>query len=121
MEHVKAIAIKLVVHLIWGWVALSLLFDVPAGDALITAAIVAVLIYVVGDLVILRKGGNMPATLVDAGSAFLVAWFYLDFVVDVDADVLIASLVFALGVAVFEWFFHGWLLNNVVPDERSTK
>ena len=81
MNHVKAIAIKLVAHLVLGWVVLSLIFEAPAGDALIAAAIVAILIYVVGDF-------------------------------------LVASFVFAIGVGLFEYFFHNWLLGNVIPDER---
>ncbi|WP_161878188.1 DUF2512 family protein [Alkalibacterium sp. MB6] len=116
MNHVKAIAIKLVAHLVLGWVVLSLIFEAPAGDALIAAAIVAILIYVVGDLLVLRKAGNIPATLLDAGTAFLVTWLYLNSMND--GDFLVASFVFAIGVGLFEYFFHNWLLGNVIPDER---
>lgn len=120
MEHVKAMGIKLVVHLLWAWILFSLIFDFTVTNALVTAVIVAVLIYVVGDLVVLRKWGNVPATLLDAGSAFLVAWMYL--ATTSDEETLVPSLLFALGVAVFEWFFHEWLLkSNVIPDERSTR
>lgn len=120
MEHVKAMAIKLAVHLLWAWIAFSLIFDIPVVDALITAVIIAILIYIVGDLIVLRKWGNVPATLLDAGSAFLIAWLYLG--MSTDEETLIPSLVFAVGAAVFEWFFHDWLLKSgIVPDERSTR
>lgn len=119
MEHVKAMAIKLVAHILLAIVIFTLLFDAPWDQAAIAAVIVAVAIYILGDLIILRKIGNVVATIADAGSAFLIAWLYLN--ATLDGDFLVASLIFGVLAGVFEWFFHSWLLNNVVPDERSMK
>lgn len=120
MQHVKAVGVKLVAHIVLALVILTLLFDIDATHSIIIALIVGVGIYILGDLIILRKIGNIVATVADAGSAFLITWLYLN--TTVDGDWLIASLVFGLLVGVFEWFFHGWLLKqNVVPDERSMK
>lgn len=120
MNHVKAIAIKTVVIVLISWIVLSLFFDVPHDQSIITGVIISIIIYVIGDLLVLRKIGNVVATIVDMGGAFLIAWLYLSAMVD--GDYLLGSLVVAVLVAVFEWFFHDWLLNNhVVLDERKMK
>lgn len=118
MGHVKALAIKIIVHLLAGWIIFSLIFNLPVGAALISSLIVAILIYVVGDLLILRKIGNVAATVVDAGTALAVVWIYFGTTMSSN-NFFLESLVFALVIGVFEWFFHKWLLNNVIPDERS--
>lgn len=73
-----------------------------------------------GDLVVLRKIGNIVATIADMGGAFLVSWLYLSAVLD--GEFLVESLIVAVIVGIFEWFFHDWLLSNhIIPDERSMK
>jgi hypothetical protein len=120
MKHVKAIAIKTVVIALLSWIVLSAFGEVPHAQSLITGVLISLVIYIVGDLLVLRKIGNVVATIADMGGAFLVAWLYLGAMVE--GDFLMESLIVAVLVAVFEWFFHGWLLNNhVVPDERSMK
>ncbi|WP_459769953.1 DUF2512 family protein [Alkalibacterium sp. s-m-28] len=57
-----------------------------------------------GGLVILKNSGNMVATFVDAGAAFVISVAYLTAMTDGEA--IVASFVFALGVALFETFFH---------------
>ncbi|GAB2318849.1 hypothetical protein IRB23SM22_11070 [Alkalibacterium sp. s-m-22] len=46
----------------------------------------------------------MVATFVDAGAAFVISVAYLTAMTDGEA--IVASFVFALGVALFETFFH---------------
>ena len=109
--------------MIWAivWIVLTGLYDVSFLDSTIVGVIIVALIYVVGDLVILRKIGNVVATIVDSGSAAVVLWIYLtsmDYTNDLWMKVLIPALLIGVG----EWFFHKWLLNNdVVPDERKMK
>ena len=119
IAHLKALAIKIGVYVIFGFMILGLIFVAPLGQALLAAVLVALINYVMGDMVILRKGGNVPALIVDAITAFAFTWVYLN--VMGEGDFLVAGFVFAIAVGIFEWFFHGWVLNNVVPDERSVK
>lgn len=119
IAHIKALAIKIGVYVIFGFMILGLIFVAPLGQTLLAAVLVALINYVMGDMVILRNSGNGPALIVDAITAFAFTWVYLN--VMVEGDFLVAGFVFAIAVGIFEWFFHGWLLNNVIPDERSMK
>lgn len=76
-------------------------------------------IYVLGDLVILRKIGNVAATIADSGAAALVLYFYLTSMNYTD-DLWMKVLIPAALIGVAEWFFHKWLLKEgIVPDERK--
>lgn len=119
-KPVKAMAIKTLVLVLLSWVTLSLFSDAPHEQSIITGVLISVAIYVLGDLIVLRKIGNVMATIADMGGAFLISWLYLNAMTD--SDFLVESLILSVLVAVFEWFFHEWLLKNrVIPDERSMK
>lgn len=119
MKHVKTLVVKAIV--IWAilWVVLTGFYDVSFLDSTIVGVIIVVMIYVLGDLLILRKIGNVVATIVDAGSAGVILWLYLYFMNDT-ADIWMKVLIPAVLIGLFEWFFHKWLLKEgVVPDERK--
>lgn len=119
MEHVKALAIKAI--MIWAilWIVLTGIYDVSFMDSTIVGVIIVVLLYVLGDLFILRKMGNVAATIADSGVAAVILWIYLttmDYTTDLWMKVLIPAILIGGG----EWFFHKWLLNQgIVPDERK--
>lgn len=107
MKHVKAIAIILI-----AWIILSLLWNIPIMDAVIGGVIVSVMIYVIGDLLVLRKIGNIIATVVDMGDLYL----------SLGERYFLERLVASAGIAAFECFFPSWLLKkHIVPDECSMK
>ena len=100
MKHVKALVVKAI--MIWAilWVVLTGLYGVSFMDSTIVGVIIVVMIYVLGDLLILRKVGNIAATIADAGSAVVILWLYLYFMndtVDIWMKVLIPALL--IGVA----------------------
>ena len=100
MKHVKALVVKAI--MIWAilWVVLTGLYGVSFMDSTIVGVIIVVMIYVLGDLLILRKVGNIAATIADAGSAAVILWLYLYFMndtVDIWMKVLIPALL--IGVA----------------------
>lgn len=104
MKHVKALVVKAI--MIWAilWVVLTGLYGVSFMDSTIVGVIIVVMIYVLGDLLILRKVGNIAATIADAGSAavILALSIFMNDTVDIWMKVLIPALL--IGVA--EWFFH---------------
>lgn len=118
IAHIKALAIKIGLYIVFGFIILGIIFVAPLGQALLAAVLVAIINYLMGDLVILRNSGNGPALIVDAITAFAFTWVYLNIMAE--GDFLVAGFVFAVAVGIFEWFFHGWLLNNVLSDNRST-
>ena len=63
MKHVKALIVKAI--MIWAilWIVLTGLYGVSFMDSTIVGVIIVVMIYVLGDLLILRKVGNIAATI----------------------------------------------------------
>lgn len=115
----KALSIKVGVYVIFSFIILGLIFVAPLSQALLAAVIVAILNYVIGDLVILRKTGNVPATVIDFITPFIFTWIYLNIMAE--GDFLVAAFVFAIAVGTFEGFLHGWLLNNFLVNGRSMR
>lgn len=121
MKHLKALVVKAL--MIWAilWIVLSGIYDVSFMDSTIVGVIIVVMIYVLGDLVILRKIGNIAATIADAGAAALILWLYLTYM-DYINDIWMLVLIPAVLIGAAEWFFHIWLLKaDIVPDERKIK
>ena len=121
MKHLKALVVKAL--FIWAilWIALTGIYNVSFMDSTIVGVIIVVMIYVLGDLVILRKIGNIAATIADAGASVLILWLYLTSM-NYTTDLWMMVLVPAVLIGLAEWFFHKWLLKeNIVPDERTMK
>lgn len=121
MKHLKALVVKAL--FIWAilWITLTGIYDVSFMDSTIVGVIIVVMIYVLGDLVILRKIGNFAATIADAGAAALILWLYLTSM-NYATDLWMMVLIPAVLIGLAEWFFHKWLLKeNIVPDERTMK
>lgn len=121
MNHVKALAVKAI--MIWAilWIVLTGRYDVSFLDSTIVGVIIVVLLYVLGDLVILRKIGNGAATLADSGAAAVILWIYLTSMNNT-TDLWMKVLISAILIGGGEWFFHKWLLKqDIVPDERKMK
>ncbi|MCC5894533.1 MAG: DUF2512 family protein [Alkalibacterium sp.] len=116
MKHVKALALKLIALIVLSFIVLYIIFELPFNAVFITAVITSVVIYVLGDLVVLKSGGNFVAVLVDAGTTFALSWIYLASVTD--EEVIVASFVFAVAVGLFESLFHYWLLSSGFTEER---
>ena|SRR5699024_561053 len=119
VKHVKAILIKTVALSLICWIVLTMFNEISTMHSIIAACIVSLVIYVMGDLVILRKFGNFAATLADMGTAFLILWIYLT-VVGYDS-VIIESFLATFLIGIFEVGFHRYLFSaGVVPkDERA--
>lgn len=89
-------------------------------QTVITGLVLIALSYVVGDLWILPKYGNLLAVAADFGLAALVLWameralphFRLS-----SAGLFIIALVLAVG----EWLFHRYLLSTRVSQKRLEK
>lgn len=106
---------KLAVHGIMITSLLVLLSDASLVGALFTALGIWITAYAIGDLLILPSMGNKVATLADAGLVFLMLWLIggaagwtLSF-----TDMLMITVL----AAIFEYFFHIWLLR----DDGSVK
>ena len=129
MNHVKALLIKFVMITVVLGIVLSVGFDFPFGDMLLISFVLTLVAYVMGDLFIFRKTGdsssqtnrNIIATVSDGILAFLVIWIMGSQLIPNSNNIVIASLISTLVIAVGEWFFHKYLDANVFPEKTNIK
>ena len=116
MKHVKALAIKFVSSLVLLSLILGLLFDMAFSNIFLITLVLGVAAYLIGDLLILPRTNNTVATIADFGLAFLIIWFMSENLTYGDNHFSM-SLIAALGVALFEYMFHKYVANNVLPNK----
>ncbi len=87
------------------------------SQTLITALVLVILSYVIGDLWILPKFGNVAAVIADFGIYVLGIWAMVE---ALPQFILTASgyWVIALALTAAEWFFHQYFKATKAP-ERS--
>jgi len=110
---------KLVTKLIVNSVVLVPLLWYLAGasflGSLVTSLGLAVIAYIIGDQLILRRSNNLIATIADAGLAFVYLWMVRNFTDWPLSFTEILTIVAALGIV--EWFFHAYLQRQ---DGKAT-
>ncbi|MCH6265537.1 MULTISPECIES: YndM family protein [Neobacillus] len=111
MQNVYRLAAKFIPCLIILGIILGLFFDFSFGDVLLITAVLGIVSYVVGDLLILRKTTNLLATVADFLVTFLVVWLMGRMLTN-ENNLIWASFISAAAVALFEYFYHGFLTNE---------
>ncbi len=118
LRHLMALAIKLVSSFVLLWLIMGGIYDLSVGDIFTISFVLGFVSYIVGDLLILRFTNNTIATIADFGLALFVIWLMAENMTPID-DLFTASLIAAAGVAVFEYFFHKYVQNNVLEDHHD--
>lgn len=121
MQHIKALALKFLASLVLLYIILGLFFGMSFVNVFIITAILGITAYILGDMVILPRSSNMIATAADFGLAFLLIWFLSSILTNGD-NLIAMSIAAALGVALFEYLFHLYLLRNMTEasNEKGT-
>ena len=114
-----AIGIKFVATLVLLYVILGAIGGLTFGNVLLITIILGMVSYFVGDLLILAKTNNMTATIADLGMAFVLIWLMAASFID--KGIVGTAIIAAIGVAVFEFFFHEYLLRNVYEGRSSDR
>lgn len=106
-----ALAGKFVLTLVAAWVVFRVFAEQDLGSVFAVALAGTALNYVLGDLVILPRTGNVVAAALDGLLAALTAYAYD--VLSVAFETVFSSLaLFAAIVAVAEYFFHRYLRHS---------
>lgn len=131
MKHVKALLIKFIMILAVLWIVFTLMFDAEFGDTLLMSVVLTIAAYVIGDLFILSRSGDLTkpdgdftkrnaiATVCDAVLAFIVLWVLGEALLDPDDNVVLASLISTVVIGIGEWFFHRYVNNQVIEDHNA--
>ncbi|MFC3884347.1 YndM family protein [Bacillus songklensis] len=122
MRHVLAFSIKFMATLVVLGVVLGLFNNLSIVDVLTISIVLSAVGYIIGDLFILRRTNNSVASLADFGLAFLVIWSMSRNLAYVN-DLFAGSLISALGITVFEIFYHRIVPRNAgrteIPNQNQ--
>ena len=110
MNYTKALIIKFIASLVLLYIVLGLFYGMPFGYIFVITSILVVTSYFLGDIFILQRTNNTVATIADFGLAFLAIWLMRSNLT-YGANLFTAALIGAVGVALFEFFFHKYLVN----------
>lgn len=118
MKHVKAFSIKFISTLVLLSLILMVLFNLPFTNVFMITVVLGVVAYVIGDMFILSRTNNLVATLSDFGLAFFVIWLMSENFTYRGNTVMI-SLIASIGVLIFEYFFHKYIIQNFMQEAKS--
>lgn len=106
-----ALIVKFVMTFVFALIAFTVLINNPWTWVLALAVIATAVNYVLGDLFVLPKFGNAVASVGDGVMGALVAYI-VSLVTPLFVVNLTSLLLFAVLVAVGEYFFHQYLSRN---------
>lgn len=117
MKHVVSLALKFVA---WSVVLLSIftIFDAPLLPIFVMTAGTAAVAYIIGDLLILPRFGNLAAAAADMPLAFLLIWLTSSALFGPTVYMAYASFFCALAIGAIEAFFH-LLMEERVLDKAG--
>ncbi|WP_188205950.1 YndM family protein [Alkalibacillus aidingensis] len=118
MNHFKLIITKCIASLILLYAILGFVYDVTFMNVLLITLVLGAISYIIGDLFILLRTNNTVATISDFILSFVVVYFMLSFMIP-GGPLFGASLFAAIGVTVFELFFHMFVKSDHEQEERE--
>lgn len=119
MKHVKALAIKFVSTLILLYIILGLFYDMSFSNVFLISLVLGISAYLIGDLFILSRTNNTIATIADMGLAFAIIWV-MGSNLTYGNSLFFPSLISAICLGVFEYFFHKYVYNHVINYEGQS-
>lgn len=115
-----AIILKFIVVLVLLEIILSLMTALSVAQILVISAVVTIISYVIGDLLILAVSSNTVATLSDAVLAFLSIWLF-NYVPYYGGITVGDAVVCAVVLGVVEIFFHKYVARAIFPNRRERR
>lgn len=120
MKHLTAMAIKFVSTLVLLYVILGLFFGMSFINVFLITLVLGVISYLLGDMLILPKTNNTIATIADFGLVFPLLWL-MTLNMTYGVRTFGVSLIAAIGLTLFEVFFHQYLKRNIVDSDDNVK
>jgi hypothetical protein len=119
MKTTIALIIKFIVTMAAAWIAFMMFGTVAFWTVVIIAFAGTVINYLIGDLLILPRWGNVIAAICDGILGGLAAWMILA-VAPVTYAFMNSVYIFAIIVAVAEFFFHMYLISAHIVEKKKT-
>lgn len=119
MKTIIALIIKFSVLLAAAWVCFMVIGTAVAWTVLMIAATGTVINYLIGDLFILPRFGNIIASVIDGILGGAIAWMVLAYL-PVTYSYQMTVYLFAIVVSACEFFFHLYLFSAHVVERKKT-
>ena len=107
-----ALIVKFLYTFVFGWLTLSLIDNNSTRWVAMVALVATGLNYMFGDLVVLSRFGNILASLTNGLMAVMLAYIFRTFTAHANKTTLGTLVIFALLIAIGEYFFHKYLLAS---------
>ncbi|WP_413380324.1 DUF2512 family protein [Alkalihalobacillus sp. 1P02AB] len=114
MQYFKALLLKWVISFAFLFIIFGLFYHVSIGNVFVLSLVVSVVSYL-GDLFIMPRISNTVATITDFGLALFLIWFVSQSLTN-GANLFFPSLLAATGLAIFEYYYHQYLLMYVLNN-----
>ena len=123
MKHIVALLIKYTAISAVLLMILGIFQDISIPRILFISLVITGGSYLIGDLFILPKYGNMLATIVDVGLSFVGIWAltYLLTNIDLTRNIGASAFFAALLIGVAEIFFHIYMKKVVLHEEEDSR
>lgn len=119
MKHVKALGIKWIIIVTIMFSLFGIFHNVSLASLLFMSIIVTGASYVLGDLLLLPRIGNVFATLADFGLSFVLFGLLSIVLIETTFPITLASLAAAFFTTSIEPLFHAYMQEKVFPIQRA--
>lgn len=119
MNHFKAIGIKFIVVAIVIFSLFSIFTNASLSNLLWMAIILTGVSYYIGDIVLLRRFGNLTTTFMDFGLVFLMTWVVANLLLSPSPAMTLVSFYCAFILTFTEALFHGYMQEKVFSTEEE--
>ncbi|HEK9099547.1 YndM family protein [Bacillus pfraonensis] len=123
MKHIVALLIKYTAISAVLLMILGIFQDVSIPRILLISLLITGTAYLIGDLFVLPKYGNMVATIADFGLSFLGIWVLTYLLTDNNfvRNIVASSFWAALLIGVIEVFFHIYMKKAVLHENNDSR
>ncbi|MBJ8055288.1 YndM family protein [Bacillus cereus] len=123
MKHIVALLIKYTAITAVLLIILGIFQDISIPRVLLISLLLTGAAYLIGDLFILSKYGNMIATIADFGLSFFGIWLLTPLFTDLDStrNIGFSSFIAALIIGGIEVFFHIYMQKLVLRNDNELR
>ncbi|WP_165769183.1 YndM family protein [Virgibacillus profundi] len=118
MAHLKVLGIKFIVIAILVFSLFGIIYNATLLNLFWISLLVTGISYLIGDLFILRRFGNVTATIADFGLAFLSIWLLGNLFLAEGMPVILLSLTAAFFMTCGEPLIHIYIQNQFSDDHQ---
>ncbi|ASN06454.1 YndM family protein [Virgibacillus necropolis] len=119
MKYITALVIKFILTTGVLLMILGAVFEVSFADILITSLVLTGASFIIGDLYVLPKIGNVGAAMVDFALALAGVWVLGSFLFEGPIPLGSASLLSAIGIAIGELLVHWYMKKQFMTGQAT--